>query len=322
MPDHLHLITLLEKMKSGLLSANVTCLKSSADYSLLFFSRVVDHLKKKKAVSIQAVDLQHNDKQQVIGQLETAFLGATTCYWLKDLSVLPIKEQAFWYEYCTHYKGPNQLLFFTQKDKVKHTYCSAVELPAAVDERLIMQLAAFFDVKLSPSNRLFMTKLFAGQSKGIPFDTAYLMLEYMQLIGADSNQFFAQILHKIMPVESSLFVLSSAFMAKKSTAFFTQWRQLYLSYSEQFWCSFFSDLVWRSAEYVRLAHNNDMIGARKVAYRLPFSFIKSDWRKLTHKELTAAHAFIYDADSRFKNGGGYAAFDLFFSSFFLNSFDK
>ncbi len=309
------------KSKQELANIPVICFTSSSGYPLLFFSRAIRHLKTNQTAHIQAVDCQSTNKQQVLSHLETSFLGATTLYWLRDLSALSPREQSFWYDYCTRYTGPNGIWFFVQDNKQKHIYPVTVSVPTTIDKSLFNTLCSFFDITLSARNKQFITQLFKERST-MQLDTACLLLEYMQLVGADSKMFFTDTLCSLVPSDESLFALSTAFLAKKSASFYPQWQQLGSQYSEQFWCSFFSDLLWRGAQYIRLAQENDMISARKIAYRLPFSFIKSDWRKLSQKELVAAHAFIYDADFRFKNSGGYAAFDLFFSSFFLGSFGK
>ncbi len=311
----------LNKSKHTLLQIPVICFTSSSGYPLLFFSRAIRHLKTNQTVQIQAVDCQSTNKQQVLAQLETSFLGTTTLYWLRDLSALSAREQSFWYDYCARYSGPNGVWFFVQDNKQKHSYPVIISVPEAIDKSLFSTLGYFFDIRLSARNKQFITQLFKERST-LQLDTACLLLEYMQLVGADNKMFFNDILCSLVPSDESLFVLSTVFLAKKSTAFYSQWQQLGSQYSEQFWCSFFSDLLWRGAQYIRLARQNDMISARKIAYRLPFSFIKFDWRKLNQQELVAAHAFIYDADFRFKNSGGYGAFDLFFSSFFLGFFGK
>ena len=155
-----NIIPFLEQLKSKSVSAPVTCLKSTSDsgYSLLFFSRVIDYLKKKQHISIQAVDFQGSSNQQILGQLETSFLGTATSCWLRDISALSTREQSFWYEYCARYTGPNTLLFFTKQDKTKYTYSSTVALPATVNERLFMQFTSFFDRELSVSNKRFIKK--------------------------------------------------------------------------------------------------------------------------------------------------------------------
>jgi hypothetical protein len=139
-------------------------------------------------------------------------------------------------------------------------------------------------------------------------------------MGPESDEFFAQMLRQLLPPETSLFALSGAFLSKKSAHFYSLWKQVGPRYSEQFWCSFFADLVWRSAHYIRLAQENNMVAARAMTYGLPFSFTKTDWRTISQAELIAAHQAIYTADFALKNGGGHVALDLFFSSFFLNSF--
>jgi len=321
MSQQLEFVDFLKKPKDELLQMPIVCFTRSIGCPILFFLRAFQYLKASQTVPIQAVSCQSFNKQQVLSQLETSFLGETTVCWLRDLPTLNIREQSFWYDYCARYDGPNGIWFFIQDNKSKDTYPITVSIPAAIDKSLFSVLSSFFDIALTMRNKQFINQLFTKRST-IELDMACLLLEYMQLVGSDNKTFFANILSNLVPSDESLFALSTAFLAKKSALFFAKWQQLETQYSEQFWCSFFSDLLWRGSQYIRLARKNDMVSARKIAYRLPFSFIKSDWRKLSHQELIAAHSFIYDADFRFKNSNGYAAFDLFFSTFFLNSFDE
>ena len=60
--------------------------------------------------------------------------------------------------------------------------------------------------------------------------------------------------------------------------------------------------------------------AKTMAFRLPFSFIQTDWKKYAPAELRAAHDFVYGMDHQLKNGGDAFCFDLFYSKFFSGQF--
>ena len=297
----------------------VVCFVLSADYPLLFFSRAIAQLKIRYPFPVQMIDSATMQKQQMVGLLETSFLGSQSLYWLRDMSAVSAREQSSWLQYAAQYTGPNHVWFCMQEGKETKKCAVTVTIPAVVDAHVFKALAAFFDIPCSVQRQRFISQLFKERSH-VSLDSACLLLEYMQLISTDSKAFFNDTLNALAPSEQSLFALSTAFLAKKSAAFYAQWRVLEHHYSEQFWCSFFSDLLWRGAQYIRSAQEQNMIAARKIAYRLPFSFIKSDWRKLKYSELVAAHAFMYKADYKLKNSAGYAAFDLFFSTFFLSGF--
>ena len=68
--------------------------------------------------------------------------------------------------------------------------------------------------------------------------------------------------------------------------------------------------------------NNNNTAARTVSFRLPFSFLKKDWRMITGTQLQRAHEEIYNLDHAFKNSGSFDMLDLFYLTFFLGNIDN
>ena len=65
---------------------------------------------------------------------------------------------------------------------------------------------------------------------------------------------------------------------------------------------------------------NDSFDAKRISYRLPFSFINGGWKKINSEELKNAHHFIYNLDYNIKNGAGTYGLELLYSKFFQGEF--
>jgi hypothetical protein len=63
----------------------------------------------------------------------------------------------------------------------------------------------------------------------------------------------------------------------------------------------------------------EMVEAKKVGFRLPFSFMQRDWKKTSVHELIQAHDCIYALDYGLKNGGEFWM-ELFYTKFFESGF--
>ena len=67
---------------------------------------------------------------------------------------------------------------------------------------------------------------------------------------------------------------------------------------------------------------NDRVGAKKISYRLPFSFLNRDWRKFSLEELKGAHSFLYTLDYKLKNNCEPGYLDLFYMKLFNQKFNS
>jgi hypothetical protein len=118
----------------------------------------------------------------------------------------------------------------------------------------------------------------------------------------------------------SMFNLSTYLFQKNGDKFFELWKRIAESYSAPFWVAFWSEQLWRASMFVTLNKQRKYNDARKIAFRLPFSFINRDWHNYSADELAAAHDFIYRLDGRLKNGGSDIGLDLFYAQFLSNQF--
>jgi hypothetical protein len=91
-------------------------------------------------------------------------------------------------------------------------------------------------------------------------------------------------------------------------------------YAPTFWANFWADQIWRAYVYCDLMKQQRHTDAKKVQYKLPFSFINRDWHRYDLAELRNAHHFLTTLDFRLKNGSSELGLEHFYSQFFEDVF--
>ena len=286
---------------------------------MLFFS-LVRHKLKQSLPSITPLDVSVLDKASVISQLETTFLGTSNFYWLNNVHTLSEKQRKIWLAYLQTYNGPNTVSFFidTQTKIALPKKTVLVSIPDAVDKKSYVSLLFLFKVEQLPGHTRFIQELFK-RHRVLSLDVACVMLNYM-FLGAQGSAFFDQWLDTIIGSDGSLFALSQYFFAKDVRLFSKQWHKLKDQFPDIFWVTFWSEQLWRAYNYVYLSNKKQFIQAKKIGFRLPFSFMQRDWRSFSCAELKNAHQFVYDLDFKLKNSSGVPGLDLLYSKFLLNKF--
>jgi len=302
-------------------SKNLLQITGIRPYPLLFFSLFIKRLKSISTIPVEVVHLEIDGIEKAKAKLETTFLGQKFLYWLHDITIIKGKNKAKVIDYIKKYDGPNLLAFFSDdsvtlsKEKNKIT----VHLEESIDAKLFLKFVTFLGITPSKSLLGFTKKLFDRYHR-IDFDTASILISYALLLGRGYNDFLNKWLDKIIAPEKSLFALSQYFFQKNSCLFFTLWSSMHLDYSEPFWVVFWSEQLWRASNYVYQMKNRNLSEAKRVSFRLPFSFMQRNWKDFHPSELKNAHDFIYDIDYALKNGGSSFALDLFYSKFFNGQF--
>jgi hypothetical protein len=189
-----------------------------------------------------------------------------------------------------------------------------IELPLHISRTEFKQVGGLFGCK-GPNFERFADLLYERCAE-VKLDTAALLFEYANLIGKGAEQFFDEWLFNIVSLETSLFRLSQHFFAKDARLFFAQWEQVRNHYPVHFFVSYWSEQLWAGHLFTLLAKQGKITEARKIGYRLPFSFIQRQWHRYQNGELKKAHEALIALDSGIKLGAPEAIIDLFYSSFF------
>jgi hypothetical protein len=299
---------------------SVICFRGTTPPSpMFFFSFLIKEFKDKSPIRVESLDLQDQDEATVKARLATSFLGSQTIYWLRDFDALDEKSFAAWKHYVSTYNGPNVILFFTTRDAPLRAQDLLVEVPCTIQKAAFVQMLEREKRGTAAHYAPIITELFT-RVDSVSLDQAYALVRYINLVGTSQQEFITTWLDVLVIPEKSLFDLSTLFFAKDSKKFFIQWQKSADEYPAVFWATFWSEQIWRAYNFVLLSKQQQFALAKRVGFRLPFSFMQRDWKKHTPQELRDAHNFIYSVDFNLKNGCDDVALDLFYSKYFMGGF--
>lgn len=286
-----------------------------SEYPLLFFSLLCAQFKA-QGVPLEIIDCAENDVSLLESKFQTSFLGMQLVFWLKNSSELNERTRKWLFKFIADYQGPHTILFFASADNplVLNKQSLSLMIPQTVDQKAVVSLVAVLS-KGGAVIQQSIARMGKGRD-GISLDSACLLMHYAQVLGANTEQFSTQWLDKIITPERSLFALSTHFFAKKPKLFFELWTHVGSEYSDVFWVSYWSEIIWRAHHYVALTKAKQFGEAKKISNRLPFTFIQRDWKLHSSSSLKEAHQKLYEIDFALKNGASQGVVELFYSQFF------
>lgn len=303
-------------------SRSVVCFRAYHNFPLLFFSALLQHMKKQNDGLVEIIDLSVHDFASVKGKLETSFLGQTVFYWLRNVSDSSAKIRKELLNYLSTYAGPNNVAFFayhTDVPRVEPRWLDVI-IPEEIDRNQFVALATqMYGMQEAYARQSAPLLMNSQTAASMQLDDACLLTQYAMLIGSKNISSFTQEwLDRLIKPKSSLFILAKHFFAKDARSFFPVWLHISKQYPIQFWIAFWSEQIWSAALYVSLMRKNDRMEAKKVAGRLPVTFLQKNWRDYSIRELKRAHDCIYAIDYAIKNGSSEIGLELFYSQFFQN----
>ncbi len=297
---------------------------SAPTYALLFFHHVIGFFKKNN-LNIESISCIA-DIAALKAVISTMSFAGQNTYWLADFHQLSDKKQQELFQYLSTYQGPHRILFFC--DKVPNDLIISVQKNIdglnciALPQDIVPQ--DFSKIRFLVSEQLQHKSNFAAQismyADYLSLDLLCLFAHYELVLGKNSDDFLTHWITRIIDPTSSLFVLSQHFFSKNSKSFFRQWAPISEQYQPTFWASFWADQIWRAYIYADLMKQKRYADAKKVQYKLPFSFINRDWSRYDSAELCNAHQFLTSLDFRLKNGNSELGLEHFYSQFFESKF--
>ena len=277
-------------------------------YPILFFRNLLFFLKNNK-FSIQNVNGIF-DEHGLHVLSTTLFLGQKKLYWLGNIDVLDVQNKKKIISFLSAYTGPHQLWFFSEKKLILNS-CNIV-LPSSVYALEYNKLFHFFFKKKMSDKEGFPYIL---KEQAFTLDTACLLMSYQQVIGRNIHIFCSTWLDRLVIPEKSLFALSEAFFAQKRDTFFQVWDYIGDTYPHPFWIAYWSEQFFRAYSYIYYMKNNEQASAKKSGFRLPFSFVNRDWRRITMRDIWQLHQLLYQIEYHFKNGNQKVSFEVLYFSF-------
>lgn len=283
-----------------------------ANYPHLIFSTIIQPLLAQEGQSIQVLDPESVPFATIQGQLAQSFLGQQAIFWLGNIDSVAKNDYEKLKSYLEQYAGPHTVIFFTAK-VFSNKNGQSIELPKTLSMKEAYSLVQG-DEQFQFRVKTFINALYK-QSGNLTFDQACIMMQYGALVGRQRSAFFADWLPKIMVPETSLFTLSTHFFARKPKLFYKEWQKIKNNYPDMFWITYWSEQTWRASQYLKLRPKN-FAAAKRIAYRLPFSFINNDWKKIAPASLKQAHHDLYQIDYDLKNGATGPLFDTWYGGWF------
>lgn len=298
------------------------------DHPFLFFNYFFTKCKNNNFLPAEYKNLPLNttDSIQLMGSLQQSFLGQLNFYWLSECEIKTSgSKKNNILDFLLQYKGPNFIAFYLNEEKInsqirnKLKKILTIEISPLVDEKLFKQIASFFNQKISSEHFRFISNLLKNNNASI--DQAFMWIKYLELTSNKaSNKVYEYLTSIISEEQPSLNKLSQLFFSRKAKPFFDLWAKIHNEYSEMFWIAFWSEQIFKAYYVVKFLNKKNFMQARKISFRLPFSFINNDWKTFSLNELSKQHEFIYNNDFKIKKGSTYCFLDLFYFNHFTGFF--
>ncbi|MGE0010007.1 MAG: hypothetical protein AB7F19_05715 [Candidatus Babeliales bacterium] len=305
------MIEFLSSFKNPELQPGVVCF-SHKTYPALFFAHM--HRAMRIVHTMQSLDAATISFAEIQTQCNMSFLGAQHIIWLGNVSDLDAKKQQQIVQFCSTYTGPHALWFFYNGEST--AIRERVQLPQTMSFSEYQSFCILWYPQLARSAHT-LKDLFKDDAIDLEF--AAMLMQYHLVVGKHADLFIDQWAGKLSQSEQSLFTLTTYFFSKQTTPFFRLWKTIEPEYPAVFWASFWSEQLFRAACVIEAMKANNHQLAKKMAYRLPFSFMQKDYKRITIAELQYAHQFMYDYDVHIKNNGSVEFIDIMFSAFFVGS---
>jgi hypothetical protein len=281
-------------------------------YPLLFINKVREYVLNATAIPFVRIFLEDLEFGSFCSQVEMSFLGQKNMYWLGDISLLSLKKQRQFSSYLATYKGPHILMFFTTKNITG----KSIKMLSLCDRVDVHSYKEYMSLWNEDHERVAYSIATVLKKVGVlSLEQMVQVAQYALVLGTGRSRFFENSLNSIIKPESSLFDLSGALLAGDKKSFLIQWKDMQDDYEFPFWVAYFSEQFFRSYYYIKYKQDHQHVEARKVGFRLPFSFLQRDWRRWNADIFYRAHQKVAMVDFNLKNGGDVLILESLFSSF-------
>lgn len=298
------------------------------EYSFLFLNNLFKLLQKNNTLpaSYQPLLLESTDENKLQSHLQQSFLGQKTFYWLGECEIKETaKNKIKSLDFLIAYKGPNFIAFYINKDKITAKVSNALKKITLIeleqcDEILFKKIATIFGKNFNKEKLNIVKKIFL-KTKNISLDQAFLLMQYVEIISTKAaEKSYEYLLNITATIKPELYTLSQNFFTRQPKPFFYAWSKIHQDYPEIFWISFWAEQIWRAFYVTKFLKENNFAKAKSLSFRLPFSFLKTDWKNFSLNELANAYQFLYTSDFKLKTGSTICSLDMFYLNHFLGNF--
>ena len=294
-----------------LLQHNIINFYSAEEYPVLLFSFLLKDASSK--IEVRFIDLKEQKIEDLVSEVNMSFLGSRILFWFSDISQLSERDSKAFYNLIKNYNGSNILVFYS-KEKLSVQCQTAISI-LLDDIKSEIEFRSFAKLIFDPISRSldFNIKKFFKKRQKFSLDQAFLLSYYGSTLGVASDEFLDSWFDAIIISQESIFNLTSLLFAK-NREFIKAWHKIKDVYAPAFWTTFWSDQFFRAYWYVYYQNHKDFSNAKKISYKLPFSFINYDWKKVKLADLASAHNYFYNLDCDVKNNLSFVP-ESFFVSF-------
>jgi hypothetical protein len=274
-------------------------------------------LKAQKIISIPFNKLlfDDNDEKSFYAHLQQTTLGMQYFYWLGNIfETFPKKHKKNAHEFLAAYNGPNIVVYCASSTEAAP---GAIKIPRLIDQQDFNEIISFFGKEFHEKKLNLINKIFE-QAPTITLDFSCSIIAYLELTSIQMLDQLYEYLLKTLKTQPSLSLLSEYFFSKRSHEFFVLWNKLANEYPEIFWITFWSEQLWRAYYTKKFLTQQNFSKARKMSFRLPYSFIKRDWEKIKLKDLADLHDQMYCIDYALKIGSTFCSLEKFYLNHFLS----
>jgi hypothetical protein len=295
----------------------VTCFVAHS-YPYQFMRKVLTKLEADGCVSIprSRVQLSTQDAKALLPLLQQTILGQASFFWLGDVEDgFTQKNRDLLLTGLNDYAGDNRIALFVQEIPSKASV-HTIQLPIEINADDGLALTKMFAPKIfdNPYKKGVVEALL-NQNQQVPLNLFMSILDGLDLVHIKNLDDFVRYLTPMLPLNSELSKLSQAFF-KRDRNFFKHWSDLSAEYPPVFWLAFWSDQWWRAFHLITFAQKKNIVLAKKMGFKLPYSFITKDWQLYQPGYFQNLLSQLYVIDYNIKRGHSFCFFDFLYAQHF------
>lgn len=295
----------------------VTCFLSNS-FPYQFMRKLLQKIEVDKILSIPRSRVQFSTQEvkTLLPLLQQTVLGQASFFWLGDVGDgFTTKNRDALLAGLNGYVGENRIALFVQEVPAKNLL-HTIQLPVDITAADGMALAKIFAPKtLANAPKRSVIEALLNQNQQIPLNLFITILDSIELVHVKNLPDFVCYLRPLLPLSGELSNLSQAFF-KRDCSFFRTWSNISNEYPPIFWLSFWHDQWWRAFHVITFAQQKNIILAKKMGFKLPYSFIIRDWQNYQKEYFQKLLAQLYTIDYNIKRGHSFCFFDFLYAQHF------
>lgn len=295
----------------------ITCFTGNS-YPYMFMRKMLLKIEADQYLPVPKSRMQFSiqEPKALLPLIQQTVLGQAFFFWLGDLDeIFTAKHREALLSGLAGYTGENRIAFFMEEIPQKYPLPS-IQIPATITIQDGLELTRLFAPKIfeNPHKKALVIKLLE-QNQELPLNLFMLILDSLDLIHIRHLNDFTEYLTPMLPLNSELSKLSQAFF-KRDLSFFKLWSSLSNEYPPIFWLAFWTDQWWRAFHLVTFAQQKNIIQAKKIGFKLPYSFIARDWQSYQAEYFQKLLSQLYEIDYKLKRGHSFCFFDFLYAQHF------